>query len=176
MEMPRVLDKNMLFPSCNFPIMCQVLQDKESYHGFPTSLTIVCLKSWGAKPLWPACRRMSLRMNTKMFGAAGHWPLIKCHSFSHLFPSVAFLGTVFFVWTNCRIFDVSETIGANDYCRTGYQRWHLFSNQGVDLEAIADLGANTVRLYNVNPQNNHSKFMEKAPVSGQLQVVDDNRW
>ena len=27
-------------------------------------------------------------------------------------------------------------------------------------------GANTVRLYNVNPQNNHSKFMEKATVCG----------
>eukprot|EP00439_Symbiodinium_sp_Y106_P032691 s2090_g3.t3 len=35
-----------------------------------------------------------------------------------------------------------------------------------DLDAIANLGANTVRLYNVDPKNNHSKFMEKAASLG----------
>jgi len=44
----------------------------------------------------------------------------------------------------------------------------------VDLEAIADLGANTVRLYNVNPQNNHSKFMEKALSLGIYVIVPLN--
>eukprot|EP00435_Cladocopium_sp_Y103_P053121 s952_g16.t3 len=44
----------------------------------------------------------------------------------------------------------------------------------VDLEAIADLGANTVRLYNVNPQNNHSKFMEKALSLGLYVIVPLN--
>ena len=27
---------------------------------------------------------------------------------------------------------------------------------------VAETGANTVRLYNVDPKNNHTKFMEKA--------------
>lgn len=44
----------------------------------------------------------------------------------------------------------------------------------VDLEAIADLGANTVRLYNVDPQNNHSKFMEKALSLGLYVIVPLN--
>ncbi|CAE7532198.1 PGA4 [Symbiodinium microadriaticum] len=37
-----------------------------------------------------------------------------------------------------------------------------------DLDAIANLGANTVRLYNVDPKNNHTKFMEKVivPLNG----------
>lgn len=44
----------------------------------------------------------------------------------------------------------------------------------VDLEAIADLGANTLRLYNVNPQNNHSKFMQKALSLGLYVIVPLN--
>jgi len=43
-----------------------------------------------------------------------------------------------------------------------------------DLDAIANLGANTVRLYNVDPKNNHSKFMEKAASLGIYVIVPLN--
>eukprot|EP00439_Symbiodinium_sp_Y106_P031710 s2090_g3.t2 len=41
-----------------------------------------------------------------------------------------------------------------------------------DLDAIANLGANTVRLYNVDPKNNHSKFMEKAASLGIYVIIE----
>ncbi|CAJ1406625.1 unnamed protein product [Effrenium voratum] len=44
----------------------------------------------------------------------------------------------------------------------------------VDLQAIADMGANTVRLYNVDPQNSHKKFMEKAHSLGLYVIVPLN--
>jgi len=34
------------------------------------------------------------------------------------------------------------------------------------LKAIAELGANTVRLYNINPENSHAKFMQRAAELG----------
>jgi len=43
-----------------------------------------------------------------------------------------------------------------------------------DLDAIANLGANTVRLYNVDPKNNHTKFMEKAAALGIYVIVPLN--
>eukprot|EP00441_Pelagodinium_beii_P027060 CAMPEP_0197657128 /NCGR_PEP_ID=MMETSP1338-20131121/44439_1 /TAXON_ID=43686 ORGANISM="Pelagodinium beii, Strain RCC1491" /NCGR_SAMPLE_ID=MMETSP1338 /ASSEMBLY_ACC=CAM_ASM_000754 /LENGTH=593 /DNA_ID=CAMNT_0043233433 /DNA_START=68 /DNA_END=1849 /DNA_ORIENTATION=+ len=43
-----------------------------------------------------------------------------------------------------------------------------------DLEAIANLGANTVRLYNVDPKNSHSKFMKRAEELGIYIIVPLN--
>jgi len=43
-----------------------------------------------------------------------------------------------------------------------------------DLEAIANLGANTVRMYNVDPQKDHSKFMKKAEELGLYAIIPLN--
>mmetsp|Transcript_13710 Transcript_13710/g.25711 ORF Transcript_13710/g.25711 Transcript_13710/m.25711 type:complete len:612 (+) Transcript_13710:81-1916(+) len=41
----------------------------------------------------------------------------------------------------------------------------------ADLEAMANMGANTVRLYNVDPQKSHAKFMNKAASLGIYVIV-----
>jgi len=43
-----------------------------------------------------------------------------------------------------------------------------------DLEAMANLGANTVRLYNVDPSKSHTKFMKKAESLGIYVIVPLN--
>lgn len=47
----------------------------------------------------------------------------------------------------------------------------LESQWGPNLEAIAKLGANTVRLYNIKPENSHKKFMAKAAELGLYVIV-----
>lgn len=44
----------------------------------------------------------------------------------------------------------------------------------ADLEAIANMGANTVRLYNVDPSKDHTKFMKKAESLGLYVIVPLN--
>eukprot|EP00931_Biecheleriopsis_adriatica_P018019 TRINITY_DN1272_c0_g1_i1.p1 TRINITY_DN1272_c0_g1~~TRINITY_DN1272_c0_g1_i1.p1 ORF type:complete len:558 (-),score=139.52 TRINITY_DN1272_c0_g1_i1:130-1803(-) len=44
----------------------------------------------------------------------------------------------------------------------------------VDLEAIANMGANTVRLYNIDPAQSHAKFMKKAASLGLYVIVPLN--
>jgi len=41
----------------------------------------------------------------------------------------------------------------------------------ADLEAMANMGANTVRLYNIDPQKSHAKFMKKAHSLGLYVIV-----
>jgi len=41
----------------------------------------------------------------------------------------------------------------------------------ADLEAMANMGANTVRLYNIDPQKSHAKFMKKAESLGLYVIV-----
>lgn len=47
----------------------------------------------------------------------------------------------------------------------------LENEWGLALRAIANLGANTVRLYNINPANNHSKFMRAAEALGLYVII-----
>jgi len=44
----------------------------------------------------------------------------------------------------------------------------------TDLEAMANMGANTVRLYNIDPSKDHSKFMNKAASLGIYVIVPLN--
>ena len=41
----------------------------------------------------------------------------------------------------------------------------------ADLEAMANMGANTVRLYNIDPRESHDKFMKKAESLGLYVIV-----
>ncbi|CAJ1453275.1 unnamed protein product, partial [Effrenium voratum] len=47
----------------------------------------------------------------------------------------------------------------------------LEDSWAADLEAIANMGANTIRLYNVDPQESHAKFMKKAASLGLYVIV-----
>jgi len=77
-----------------------------------------------------------------------------------------------------------EVKGWNDTCVPGKaktleytadtQADDLEKYWSADLEAIANMGANTVRLYNVDPSKDHTKFMKKAESLGLYVIVPLN--
>jgi len=71
----------------------------------------------------------------------------------------------------------------SDECRSGHPKAaeldyaadvatdELEDQWGPALEAIANMGANTIRLYNINPDNSHTKFMKKAADLGIYVII-----